>query len=345
MHALDPEKAHTVTIKTLKSGIHPCYKAIDDQKLKVSLWGKEFPNPVGVSAGFDKNAEVMAPMLKMGFGFTEVGGVTLEPQKGLPKPRIFRDVPNEAVVNRMNFPNVGSEQFKENMQHFRDSKNGNGLVGVQIAMGENQTKAEDDFKPLMEKLGSLSDYMVFNVSCPNTPGLRNLEQKEIFMELASDLIAHRDNLFGNAGLPLVVKFSPDQNEETQENLAKACLELELDGIILTNTTTTRPDYLDPALQERPGGLSGKPLKDKSTQSIFNYYKHIKGAIPIIGVGGISSGADAYEKIKAGATLIQLYSALVYHGPEIATQICKDLLTFLEKDGYGHLTDAVGTDHK
>ena len=343
-HALDPEDAHSLTISALKTPFHPRFKAINDERLKVTLWDKEFPNPVGLSAGFDKNAEVIAPMLGMGFGFVETGGVTLSPQTGLPRPRIFRDKKNEAVVNRMNFPNVGAKQFKENVEKFRAKDKNNGLVGIQIAMGESQTKAEDDFKPLLEQLGDVADYMVFNVSCPNTPGLLNLEQKDIFIELASELIEHRNKTWGSDNLPLVVKFSPDQSEETQKDLAAACLELNLDGIILTNTTTTRPDHIDPNLKDRPGGLSGKPLKEKSTQAIFNYYKLTEGKIPIIGVGGISSGLDAYEKIKAGASLIQVYSALVYHGPELATQICRDLLTLLEEDGHDHIIKAVGTAH-
>ena len=342
-HALDPETAHKAGICAMKRGLHPQFPQPDDPRLKVTLWERQFPNPVGLAAGFDKNAKVIGPMLQMGFGFVEVGGVTTKPQQGLPRPRIFRDKKNEAIINRMNFPNVGMVQFKKNIENFLDkTPRSQGIVGVQIAMSSGQTEPEKDFKSLIRNLGSLADYMVFNVSCPNTPGLRDLEQKEIFTELAETLLNERDKSYGKGNLPLLAKFSPDLDETKQKDLAEACLATDMDGIILTNTTTARPDYLRKDFSERPGGLSGRPLTDKSTEIIRNFYKFTEGKIPIIGVGGISSGHDAYEKIKAGASLIQLYSALVYHGPEIANQINEDLLTLMERDRIKSIAKAVGT---
>jgi dihydroorotate dehydrogenase len=345
-HALDPETAHKITILALKLGLHPQYTPIQDPRLKVDFCGNIFSNPIGVSAGFDKNGEVIEPVLKMGFGFIEAGGVTIPAQDGLPRPRIFRDIKNEAIINKMNFPNKGMENFKNNIVKFYNKINkSKGLLGVQIAMTSGQTKPEKDFKILIENLGAYADYMVFNISCPNTPGLRNLEQKENFTTLAKTLINHRDKHFKKINLPLLAKFSPDLEQEQLEGLAEACLDVGIDGIVLTNTTTTRPDYLPKEFRERQGGLSGRPLTEKSTEVIRQFYKLTKGQIPIIGVGGISSGKDAYDKIKAGASLIQIYSALVYHGPELANQINQDLLTYLDRDGFKSITDAVGSDHK
>ena len=343
IHAFDPEVAHTITIKAAKCGLTPRFKPVDDLRLKTTVWGKEFSNPVGLSAGFDKNAEAINAVFNMGFGFAEFGGVTINPQNGLPKPRIFRDTKNEAIINRMNFPNVGMAQFKENVTRYRqkhaDKKN---PIGIQIAMTSGQTEPEKDFKVLIRELGALADYMVFNISCPNTPGLRDLEQAEIFHELATTLIQERDSLCDKAELPLCAKFSPDLTEDKQKSLAQACLDVGIDGLILGNTTTTRPDYLPKNFAERPGGLSGKPVREKSTNTIRNFYKFTNRQIPIIGVGGISSAQDAYDKIKAGASLVQLYSALVFHGPELVNEINRGLITLLETDNFKTLADAVGT---
>ncbi len=345
IHSFDPETAHKITIFAGKHGLTPRFKNIDNPKLKTTVLGNEFSNPIGLAAGFDKNAEMVSAVHHMGFGFAEFGGVTINPQKGLPKPRIFRDTENEAIINRMNFPNVGMVQFKKNMADFRQKNpDTNKLVGIQIAMTSGQTEPEKDFKKLMRELGSLADYMVFNVSCPNAPGLKNLEQADVFHELALTLINERNSLYDKKQLPLCVKFSPDLNEDQQQALAKACLDTGIDGLILSNTTTKRPDYLPQDFRERLGGLSGKPLNEKSTSTIHNFYQYTNGQIPIIGVGGVSNANDAYEKIKAGASLIQLYSALVFHGPELITQICRDLAMLLDQDGFNNISDAVGTAH-
>lgn len=342
-HALDPEVAHGLSIKAMKMGLAPKYPSIDDPRLKMELWGRNFPNPVGLAAGFDKNAAVIGPMLNVGFGFVEAGGVTVKPQAGLPKPRIFRDIQNEAVINRMDFPNVGMNAFKANISKFLDSKpRPNGIVGIQIAMSSGQTQPEKDFKPLIRNLAPFADYILFNVSCPNTPGLRNLETPDIFEELATILVEEKNKVSRAAPIPLLAKFSPDLDEEGRKGLAEAVLRVGIDGITLGNTTTSRPDYLPADFASRKGGLSGKPLRQRSTENIRSFYQHANGKIPIIGVGGISSGQDAYDKICAGASLVQLYSALVFHGPELVTQICRDLLVFCERDGHAHIKDAIGT---
>lgn len=342
-HALDPELAHTVSLLAMKTGVAPRYPAIDDPVLKTTIWGKTFHNPVGLAAGYDKNAEVIGALFNLGFGFVEAGGVTTKPQKGLPKPRIFRDIENEAIINRMNFPNVGMQAFKKNVEKFLEKKpRPKGILGIQIAMTSGQTEPEKDFKMLIRHLAPFADYIVFNVSCPNTPGLRNLEDPDVFKELAGILIEERNKVCKQNPVPLLAKFSPDLIPERQEGLAQACLSVGIDGISLTNTTTQRPDYLPKTFRERKGGLSGKPLNERSTEMIRTFYQLTDGKIPIIGLGGISSGKDAYDKICAGASLVQLYSALVYHGPELVTQICRDLVTYLNEDGHAQVSDAVGS---
>ena len=342
LHALDPEVAHSVTIKALKCGLGPLYNRIDDPSLRVELGNLVFENPVGLAAGFDKNAEAMKACHDIGFGFIETGGVTTVPQEGLPKPRIFRDIENEAIINKMNFPNVGMEEFKKNIERYR--KNFPALktpLGIQIAKSANQNDPEKDFFVLLEKLGQYPDYIVINISCPNTPGLRDLEEKSVFTDLMTQLLNKRAKL-GLEHIPFIVKLSPDITKEKFKGLAKACLELSIDGVTLTNTTTQRPEFLEKEFRSREGGLSGKPLTERSTELIREFYNLSEGKITIIGVGGISSGQDAYDKIKAGASLVQLYSALVFKGPEVVRQINKDLITLLHQDGYKNISDAVGT---
>lgn len=342
-HALDPETAHKAGLCAMKRGLHPHYEAINDPRLKVTLWDRQFPNPVGLAAGFDKNAEVIGPMLKMGFGFVEVGTVTPKPQAGNPRPRVFRDAPHEAVINRMGFPNKGLDSFKENIEKFSDTKpRPNGLVGINIGMNKDQTDPAKDYCHLLRHLGSYGDYFTINISSPNTPGLRNLQQRDNLLELVQRIKEVRiKSCDKNFPPPLLVKLAPDLDEAQQEELAQTALDAKIDGLILTNTTLERPDFLPEKFRGQMGGLSGKPLTGKATDIIKNFYRLTKGQIPLIGAGGISSGKDAYEKIKAGASLIQLYSALVYHGPELANQINRDLLELMDRDGFKSISEAVG----
>lgn len=347
LHALDAEKAHSITMTALKSGLHPTFKIIDDPRLKVTLWDREFPNPVGLAAGFDKNAEAIGAVLKMGFGFTEVGTVTPKPQEGNPKPRVFRDPAHEAVINRMGFPNKGLDVFKANVvSYFKKGNRPQGIVGLNIGMNKDQSEPANDYCALIESLGQLADYFTINISSPNTPGLRNLQQRDNLLALVKRIREQRTlSCDEHDPPPILIKLAPDLDTAQQKELAHTVMEAEVDGLILTNTTLERPEYLSAGFKDQMGGLSGAPVRDKSTQIISHFYKYTHGKIPIIGIGGISSGADAYEKIKAGASLVQLYSALVYHGPELATQICKDLLIFIEKDGFDHISQAVGAAHK
>ncbi|MEM6780507.1 MAG: quinone-dependent dihydroorotate dehydrogenase [Pseudomonadota bacterium] len=343
-HALDPETAHKVSIAAMKAGFAPKYEAVDDPKLKTTLWGRTFNNPIGLAAGFDKNAEVIAPMLNIGFGFVEVGTVTPKPQDGNPRPRVFRDVKSEAVINRMGFPNGGLEVFKTNLVKFLDKRpHPSGIIGINIGMNKTQKEPAKDYCRLIRALGPYADYFTINISSPNTPGLRNLQDPENLQELIEKVLEERKKSCGKEDPPpLLVKFAPDLDDNEQHAIANTVLKTDINGIIVTNTTLDRPDFLPKKFKSEQGGLSGKPLTQKSTDVIRNFYKHTGGKVPIIGIGGVSSGQDAYDKICAGASLVQLYSALVFHGPELVTQICRDLVTCLDHDGHKHLNEAIGS---
>lgn len=342
LHALDPETAHQVTIKSLKAGLGPKMPRITDASLMQILWGLEFDTPLGLAAGFDKNAEVIAPIHNMGFGFTEVGTVTPKPQEGNPRPRVFRNVKNEAVINRMGFPNKGADVFEQNIKHYMQAhKTPTGLIGINIGMNKEQTEPEKDYCALIERFHAYADYFTINISSPNTPGLRNLQTRE---HLTSLIQAVKQTIaaVSNTPPPILVKLAPDLTQEQQEELSDTAINAKIDGLILTNTTLERPDHLPAKFKNEMGGLSGRPLTHKSTEVIKNFYKLTNGQIPIIGIGGISSGQDAYDKICAGASLVQLYSALVFHGPDLVTDILNDLSAYLKRDGYKNISEAVGS---
>ena len=339
---IDPETAHGLTIKALKSGaIRPC-STIQSERLAQSLWGLNFPNPVGLSAGFDKNAEVIAPALRLGFGFTEAGTVTPKPQNGNPRPRIFREPAHGAVINRMGFPNGGLRVFKPNIEKFLSSNSRpNGIVGINIGMNKTQEKPAEDYCALIKELAPLSDYLTVNISSPNTPGLRDLQEKGPLLDLLTQLMQTRKETCSENAPPLFVKLAPDLDEKQQEEIAETLLKAKVDGVILSNTTLDRPDYLSENFRGKKGGLSGDPVREKSTAIIRNFYKLTGKKLPIIGVGGISTAEHAYEKIKAGASLVQLYSGIIYQGPEIANKINAELLNLLDRDGFTNISEAIG----
>ncbi|OUS18130.1 dihydroorotate dehydrogenase (quinone) [Rhodospirillales bacterium 47_12_T64] len=341
---LDAEKAHTFTLWCLKKGLAPSQKQIDDPVLKTSFWGREFSNPLGLAAGFDKNAEVVRPMLALGFGFTEVGSITPLAQPGNPKPRIFRLTEDKAVINRMGFNNEGMESAAKNLADTRRDRL-NGVLGVNLGKNKDTAVALDDYKQGAKQLCRYADYMVINVSSPNTPGLRALQdRKELEVLIKGVQLTLREEM-GEKAPPLVLKIAPDITEQDKEDIAAVALELSLDGLTITNTTIERPSHLRSVHRSEGGGLSGAPLFETSTKVLFDMYRLTEGKIPLIGVGGISSGEQAYKKIKAGASLIQLYSALVYYGPPLVTQILEDLSCFLKQDGYNSVSEAIGADHR
>lgn len=344
LFTIDAEKAHGLAISFLKYSSFKSPVVSETPRLKTALWSKSFPNPLGLAAGFDKNAEVIAPILSLGFGFTEVGTVTPKPQEGNPKPRIFRSPKNHAVINRMGFPNQGLEAFQANLTRYLEKKpRPNGLVGINIGMNKDTQNPLRDYTVLLRALAPMADYLTINISSPNTPGLRDHQKPEAFRKLIGTLQEELSKVCGNHPPPLLVKLAPDLTAEEQRDLAKAALDMDLDGLILANTTLARPDTLPKKFADQKGGLSGKPVFEKSNKVLRNFYKLTEGKIPLIGVGGIETAEDAYAKLRSGASLIQLYSGMIYQGPMIAKDILEGLDRLLERDGYDHVQDVTGAD--
>jgi len=335
----DAECAHGLTLRALKSGLVPPQPVVDDPLLTITLWGREFPNPVGLAAGFDNNAEVPDVMLGQGFGFVEVGSVTPRPQPGNPKPRLFRLVEDRAVVNRMGFNNEGLDAVAARLA----KRPRTGIVGANLGKNKDTEDAASDYEKGVRALGPLSDYLVINVSSPNTPGLRALQGRAPLEELVGRTRAALNAL--PSAPPLLLKIAPDLTEDDKKDIAEVALAGGLDGLIVSNTTIARPDTLVSAHKGETGGLSGAPLFKASTQVLSDIYRLTGGALPLIGAGGIASGADAYAKIRAGASLVQFYSAMVYQGPALVTRVKRELAALLRRDGFTALIQAVGADHK
>ncbi len=344
LHKLDPETAHQMTLRVLKTGLMPCPSRVDDPRLKLTLWNRSFPNPVGLAAGFDKNADVIGPMLKMGFGFVEAGTVTPKPQEGNPRPRVFRETDHQAVINRMGFPNGGVENFRHNIEKFFEAKpRPPGIIGINIGMNKGAEDPAKDYCQLVRILGPYADYLTVNISSPNTPGLRNLQSRENLLPLLARILEERTKSCGASAPPLLVKLAPDLDDTQLKDVAAALVEAGVDGVILGNTTLDRPEFLPAPFHGEQGGLSGRPLTTKSTSVIRKFYGHVGGKLPIIGAGGISSAQDAYDKIRSGASMVQLYTALVFQGPELVEEILLGLTRLLEKDKLDHISKATGLD--
>lgn len=335
------EQAHSLAITALKSGLVPPSSDPRSSILSQNLWDICFPNPLGLAAGFDKNAEVYKPMLSQGFGFVETGTVTPLAQPGNEKPRIFRLPEDNAVINRLGFNNKGLDYYIEQLNKRNQS---DGIVGANIGANKLSDDPINDYVVGLEKVLGLADYFTINISSPNTPGLRKLQGKEALDELLSKLKMVRKKADLDKKPPLILKIAPDLQKEECEDIADIILKHEMDGLIVSNTTLSR-DGVTSSMKVESGGLSGAPLFDLSTKILSEMYMHTKGKIPLIGVGGVSSGKEAYAKIKAGASLVQLYSALVYHGPGLATTINRELIALLKKDGLSNITEAIGIDHK
>jgi dihydroorotate dehydrogenase len=341
---LPPELAHLITLKLLK--IKPSflnYSSENDLKLHQHLWGLDFKNPIGLAAGFDKNAEVVSQMLDLGFGFVETGTITPKPQFGNEKPRVFRLPKDQAIINHLGFNNEGVEIVKRRLEKFNINIFSKGIVGTNISNNRDTNNIIEDYCLGLEKLGPLVHYVVINISSPNTPGLRDLQNRGRFDSLIKSLQKvknHNENLVSK---PILVKIAPDINDEQARDIALSSLALGIDGIIISNSTIERPSTLKSSYQNELGGLSGKPLLVKSTLMLKKFYNLTNGQIPLIGVGGISNGIDCYEKIKAGASLVQLYTSLVYQGPTLISKIKKELLNCIITDGYKNIKDVVGVD--
>jgi len=336
-----PEKAHSLAIMALKYGLLPESIAQKSTILIQDLWGLHFPSPVGLAAGFDKNAEVYQAMLSQGFGFVETGTVTPLAQAGNEKPRIFRLTQDKAVINRLGFNNRGLDYYVEQL---KKRNTPGGIVGANIGANKLTDQPINDYVVGLKRVLGLADYFTVNISSPNTPGLRALQSREALDELLGKLKEVRDNANLDNTPPLLLKIAPDLDQGECEDIAEIILKHQMDGLIVSNTTLSR-DGLTSAKQNETGGLSGRPLFELSTRILSKMYILTDGQIPLIGAGGVSSSAEAYAKIRAGASLVQLYSALVYHGPGLVRQINTELEELLTKDGFSNITQAIAIDHK
>ena len=338
----EPETAHRLTIRLLQSGLAPRRPAPDDPVLRCVRWGRTFASPVGLAAGFDKNAEVPDAMLRFGFGFVETGSVTPRPQAGNPKPRLFRLPAQRAVINRMGFNNDGIEAVRERLAKRQGRP---GIVGANLGANKDSDDRIADYVEGTRALAPMVDYLVVNVSSPNTPGLRGLQTEDSLRDLIGRVRAARNAAIPDTSRqpPVLVKIAPDFTNDDLDAVAATLLDLAVDGIIVSNTTVGMRDRLTGPNAGETGGLSGKPLFDLSTRCLSRVYRATGGQVPLIGVGGVDSGDAAYAKIRAGASLVQLYTALVFHGPGLVRQISDDLAALLRRDGFTHLDEAVGTD--
>lgn len=338
---LDPETAHNITLKALAAGCHPSAPEQDEKSLHLKLWDLEFSNPIGLAAGFDKNAAVIPAMLGYGFGFVEAGTVTPQAQAGNPRPRVFRDPASRSVINRMGFPGEGADIFEKNIADFRDHDLYS-VVGINIGKNKTTEDAASDYVTLIERFSGQASYFTVNISSPNTPGLRDLQSRENLLPLLQSLVMTlNDRTAGSRRPPLLVKLAPDLSPEQIESIAATVLEAGIDGLVLTNTTLARTDSLPRDFKTQTGGLSGPHVKARALAVTAAFYRLTRGKLPIIGVGGIESGQDAYDRIRAGASLVQLYTALVYGGPQLVSRIKHDLAALLEKDGFQHVREATG----
>ena len=340
---LEPERAHRLTIWMLAHRLTPRLGGVDDPILASRVLGLDFPNPLGLAAGFDKDAEAVSAILGLGFGFVEVGTITPRPQPGNPKPRVFRLVEDAALINRLGFNSAGLETAIAGLRQARAASPG-ALVGVNLGRNRDTTDPAADYVAGIRAVAPFADYITINVSSPNTPGLRALQDRPRLDALLARLRAALADVKGGHRPPLLLKIAPDLHVADQGDIAEVALGNGLDGLIISNTTVARPDDLRGRDRRQAGGLSGRPLFAPSTRILANLYRLTGGKVPIIGVGGISNGADAYAKIRAGASLVQLYTALVFEGPGLVRRLLDDLAARLHADGFASVADAVGADH-
>ena len=333
---LDPETAHDIAIKSLKFNYLPSktFKVENEDMLNTEVLGKNFPNPIGLAAGFDKSAEAYNSLLKLGFGFVEVGTVTPLKQFGNPKPRIFRLEGDGALINRLGFNNDGIEIIKNRIKS--DGKKG--VLGINIGPNKDTKDQKNDFCLGLKNFFDIADYITINISSPNTEGLRDFHDQEKLKDLL--LALNKIKKENKTHIPLLLKVSPDIQDNHISEIIDVATKSDISAIIITNTTDGNRDNLKSEIKEQ-GGLSGEPLQQISTNMIKKFYKKLNGKIPIIGVGGVNSGKSAYEKIVAGASLLQLYTGFVYRGPSAAKDIKKELIQILKAEGLNNIKEAIG----
>jgi dihydroorotate dehydrogenase len=337
----DPEDAHRLAIQGLRL-LPPIRPRPDDAKLAMRAFGLNFPNPIGMAAGFDKSAEVPDALLRLGFGFVEIGTVTPKPQAGNPRPRLFRLERDEAVINRMGFNNDGADTV---LRRLAGRAHLSGIVGVNVGANKDSADRVADYVRLIETFAPVASYFTVNVSSPNTPGLRNLQQASALDDLLAKVIEARERVRENAGdSPVLLKVAPDLSLAELDDVVQIARSRRVDGMIVANTTLARPSTLRERNRAREeGGLSGRPLFRLSTRMVAETYVRAEGAFPLIGVGGIDTGGAALTKIRAGASLIQLYSSLIYKGVGLVDDIKRDLASTLLRTGRDSLSEIVGAD--
>jgi dihydroorotate dehydrogenase len=331
---IEPERAHHLTVQVLKSTPVP-RAPYPGESLQTKIWGLTFLSPIGLAAGFDKNADVPDAMLKLGFGFVEVGTITPQPQSGNPPPRLFRLSDDKAVINRLGFNNAGVSAA---VHKLRARANHAGIIGVNVGANKDSTDRITDYVTCIKAVLPYARYITINISSPNTPGLRALQSRDALRDLIDRCLVAR----GPAKTPMLVKIAPDLTDGDVIDIADIAMTTGIDGLIVSNTTVSRPDLRSPQANET-GGLSGAPLFDLSTAVLRKVAQATGKKIPLIGVGGISTAAQAYTKIRNGASLVQLYSALIYEGPGLAARLNKELAELLERDGFSSIAHAVGKD--
>lgn len=333
-----PETAHGISIRALKAGLVPAPAQVFDERLTLTVAGLDFPNPLGLAAGYDKNGEVPDAVLRLGFGFTEVGTVTPRPQSGNPLPRLFRLPEDSAVINRLGFNNPGHDEMLERLMA-RGKRNG--VLGINIGANKDSEDFVADYEAGIEKFYETASYFTANISSPNTPGLRNLQAGEALKVLLDRVLGKAQSLAAGAGKPVFLKIAPDLEQTQMDEIANVVEGSGLDGLVISNTTLDRNGLANTRYQNEAGGLSGRPLFNKSTWVLAQMRSRIGPEMPIIGVGGIDSAQTAIEKLEAGASLIQLYTGLIYQGPSLPAKIVKGLSRHLEKNGIKHVSQITG----
>ena len=339
--ALDPETGHKLAIKALKSVPSGAHRPgnTSDSKLAVEVAGLKFPNPVGVAAGFDKDAEVPDALLSLGFGFTEVGSITPRPQAGNPRPRLFRLSEDQAVINRMGFNNAGADAA---LSRLKARKARGGIVGINIGANKDSEDRIADYAQMARVMTPYASYLAVNVSSPNTPGLRALQDEGALSALIDGVIAARAEAAGDHLPPIFLKVAPDLEPADIDAISRIAIDKQLGALIVSNTTISREGLTSRHAGE-VGGLSGQPLRALALERLRDFRKATGGEIALIGVGGIATAEHAWERIKAGASLIQLHSAMVYHGPTLGEEIAKGLAQIMEREGVSSIAEAVGSE--
>jgi dihydroorotate dehydrogenase len=343
LRRLPTEAARDLTLRALEAGlgkfmVDEAARIPDPPILAQRLWDLDFANPVGLAAGYDKDARVPEAMRSFGFGFVEIGTVTPRPQTGNPKPRVFRLEKDQAIINRMGFNSGGLDAVIDRLSR----RSRTGILGINLGKNRDSADAAADYAEGVRRTARLADYLVVNISSPNTPGLRDLQRRASLEALLCPLLRARNE--SGCRVPLLVKISPDLTSEEREDIASVVLDARIDGLIVSNTTVDRAAGLVSHSARETGGLSGRPLFAASTALLADMYRLTQGRLPLIGVGGVASASDAYTKIRAGACLVQLYTALVFAGPRLVSQIKKGLADLLRADGFASIAEAVGTAH-